>query len=358
VSSLSQVLKFNPRLSWSAIWRWWQDGLLAWLPDRVRRWLAGSARRLVLSVADEGWLLLREEAGQRQELERLDPLAFDGQKASGWFRTEKPRQWVLRFPADQALVRVLVLPLAAEKNLRQVTGFEMDRLTPFTATQVYYDAVVLERQPQSRRLQVELTTLPRAVVDPVLTPLRRQNLPPDALEVANGRSGLNLLPPEQRPRRGRWNQRLRMVVMILSLMLLIAAVALPIAQQRLLVLETSAKVAQAQKAANQALSLRDQLDQSLETSRMLTQKKQSVPARVDLLRELTVSLPDDTWVERLQIRGNNVQIIGQSSKASALIGIVEASKLLNGAGFASPVTTDPRTGKERFALSAQIGREP
>ena len=79
---------------------------------------------------------------------------------------------------------------------------------------------------------------------------------------------------------------------------------------------------------------------------------------MDLLRELTVTLPDDTWLERLQIKGDSVQIIGQSGKASALVGIVEASKWFNGAGFTSPVTTDPRTGKERFMLNARIGREP
>jgi len=77
-----------------------------------------------------------------------------------------------------------------------------------------------------------------------------------------------------------------------------------------------------------------------------------------LLRELTVILPDDTWVERLQIKGDSAQIIGQSGKASALIGIVESSKLFSSAAFTSPVTTDPRTGKERFVLSARIGREP
>jgi general secretion pathway protein L len=141
-------------------------------------------------------------------------------------------------------------------------------------------------------------------------------------------------------------------------LLVAAAVTLPIWQQRALVIGVMAKVGQVQKMANQASTLRDQLDKALDTSRMLVQKKQALPARVDLLRELTVILPDDTWVERLQIRGDSAQIIGQSGKASALIGIVESSKLFSSAGFTSPVTIDPRTGKERFVLGARIGREP
>jgi general secretion pathway protein L len=351
-------MKINPRVNWSAAWRWWREGLLAWLPAGVRRWLAGSSRRLVLEVGDDACVLAREEAERTQELERLDRLSPDANAIARWFRTEKPGEWVLRFPASQALTRMLTLPLAAEKNLRQVAGFEMDRLTPFTAAQVYYDAAVLERQSDQRRLRVELTALPRAAVDPLLAELRQQGLPPDALGVVGGRPSLNLLPPEQRPRRGLWGQRLRAAVVIASLTLVAAAVALPIWQQRALVLGALAKIGPIQKTANQALALRDQLDKTLETSRMLAQKKQSIPARVDLLRELTVILPDDTWVERLQIRGDNVQIIGQSAKASALIGIVESSKFFSGAGFTSPVTIDPRTGKERFVLGARIGREP
>jgi len=358
VSSLLQISKINPRVSWSAAWRWWREGLLAWLPVGVRRWLAGSARRLVLAVEDSGCVLSREEDGQIQELERLDLLSPDGNTIARRFRTEKPREWVLRFPASQALTRVLALPLAAEKNLRQVAGFEMDRLTPFTAAQVYYDAAVLERQPEQRRLRVELTALPRATVDPLLAQLRQQGLLPDVLDVGGGRSSLNLLPPEQRPRRGLSGQRWRAAVAIASLLLVAMAVALPIWRQRSLVLETLARIDPVQKAANQALTLRERLDKALETSRMLAQKKLSIPTRVDLLRELTVILPDDTWVERLQIKGDSAQIIGQSGKASALIGIVESSKLFSSAAFTSPVTTDPRTGKERFVLSARIGREP
>lgn len=358
VLSLSQVLKITPRSIWDAAWCWWRDGLLAWLPAGFSRWLTGSARCLVLAVEDGECVLVREEAGRVQELERLDRSLLDGKAIAGWLQAEKPREWVVRFPASQALTRALILPLAAEKNLRQVAGFEMDRLTPFTAAQVYYDATVLERQPEARRLRVGLTALPRAVAEPVLTHLRQQGLSPDVLDITGGRPKLNLLAPEQQPRRGLWSQRWRAAVIAVSLLLVTAAVALPIWQQRTLVLGALARIDQARKAADQAQQLREQLDKDLESSQMLARKKQSIPARVDLLRELTLILPDDTWLERLQIKGDSAQLIGQSSKASALIGIVESSKLFNSAGFTSPVTTDPRTGKERFMLSARIGREP
>lgn len=359
MASRLQVLKFNPRLDWSAAWCWWRDGLAAWLPARMRRWLAGSLRRLVVvAQEDEGYVLAREEAGQEQELERLDRSSPDWNAVAEWFKTERSQQLVLRFPAGQALVRTLSLPLAAEKNPRQVAGFEMDRLTPFTAARVYYDVAVLDRQAAPRRLRVELTALPRAGVDPVLAQLRQRRLPPDVLDVVGGRPGLNLLPPEQRAQRGLREKRVRRVVIAVSLLLVAVAALLPIWQQRALLIGVMERVSQLQTAANQAMTLRDQLDKTLEVSRMLAQRKQTLPPQVELLRELTAILPEDTWVERLQIKGDAVQIVGQSAKASALVGVVEASKLFGGAGFLSPVTADPRTGKERFVLGAHSGREP
>ncbi len=358
MSSSLQVLKINPRWSIKAALNWWQDGLLAWLPVSMRRWLAGAERRLVIAVGDQEYVLTREEAGQPQELERLDRLSLDWNRVTAQLKIGKFRHWVLRFPADQALSRVLTLPLAAEKNLRQVTGFEMDRLTPFTAAQVYYDVTVLERLPEQRRLRVELTALPRVAVDPTLIQLRQRELSPDVLDVANGRLGFNLLPPEQRPHRSLWGRRWRTSIIAISLLLIMIAVILPIWQQRSLVIGTMIAVSQVQKTATQTLTLRDQLDQALATSRMLAQKKKTTLPKVDVLRELTAILPDDTWVERLQINGDTLQIIGQSAKASALVSIVESSNLFNSTGFLSPVNTDPRTGKERFALGAHIGREP
>ncbi|MDG4555301.1 MAG: PilN domain-containing protein [Candidatus Competibacter sp.] len=356
-SSRLRVLTISPRWIWNAFWCWWRDGLLAWLPAGVRRWLTGSSRRLVIAVDADGCVLSREEVEQNQVLERLDWASLDDRTVAGWFRTEKARQLVLRFPADRALARTLSLPLAAEKNLRQVAGFEMDRLTPFSVDQVYYHARVLQRQPEQRRLRIGLTVLPRVAVEPILSRLRQQGLSPDVLDVMGaGGSDLNLLPPEQRVRRGLWGQRLRAMAIAVSLLLVAVASVLPIWQQRSLLLEAIAKSDRIHAAANQSLTLRDQLDRTLLTSRMLTEKKQATPARVDLLRELTLILPMDTWVERLQIKGDSLQINGQSAKASALVGIIEASDLLDGAGFLSPVTTDPRTNKERFLLGAHIGR--
>ena len=79
---------------------------------------------------------------------------------------------------------------------------------------------------------------------------------------------------------------------------------------------------------------------------------------IALLDELTAVLPDGTWVENLDIKGKEIRIQGQSTQASALIGLVEESKWFRGATFLAPVTADRATGKDRFSLAAQLSREP
>ena len=55
------AVKIDPRLDWNVVWRWWRDGLLAWLPAAVRRWLAGSSQRLVVALGESECALMREE---------------------------------------------------------------------------------------------------------------------------------------------------------------------------------------------------------------------------------------------------------------------------------------------------------
>ncbi|MBL8250344.1 MAG: twitching motility protein PilT, partial [Candidatus Competibacter sp.] len=292
-------MNINLNWRWPSFWSWWREGLLAWLPLSIQRWLAGSSRQLVVVLDNGEWVLLRDEAGQVQELERLDRAAPDWSSVAEWFKTEKPQRLVVRFPASQALVRALSLPLAAEKNPRQVAGFEMDRLTPFTAAQVYYDTAVLERQPEQRRLRVELTALPQAGVEPALTALRQQGLQPDGVDIAGGRPGLNLLPVEQRVRRVLLERRLWVFLIACALILVAAAALLPILQQRQLLIGVLTKADKLQPTANQVLVLRDQLDRAIEASKRLEHKKHALPSKVDVVRELTAILPDDTWLERL-----------------------------------------------------------
>ncbi|KWT85934.1 PilN domain-containing protein [Candidatus Magnetominusculus xianensis] len=75
---------------------------------------------------------------------------------------------------------------------------------------------------------------------------------------------------------------------------------------------------------------------------------------LELLRELTETLPHDTWLARLIATDKDINIEGYAVNASALIGTIENSKYFKDAGTASTTFKDARMGKERFQIKAAL----
>jgi general secretion pathway protein L len=337
---------------------WWGRGLLLCLPASMRRLFSGTKTQLIFEVTEHEVVVLRTQGENIEELGRYALERLTAGESLDQVRALRNRAdtIVLRLPPGQILSKSISLPLAAEANLRQVVAFEMDRLTPFAAGQVYFDVNIVERQSALRRLQVNLAATPRARVDQFIDRLAEVGFVPDCVGAKNIDPAMNLLPPEQRPRKSRGIQRLNWALVVLAGLLMGAAGALPVWQQKQLVDELSPQVNAAQKQAEEMLDLRTELEEMSKSSRFLLEKRLYTPLVIDLVDDLTRILPDGAWVEQLEVKSGQVRIRGQAEEASALIGQVEASRFFQGATFISPVTSDRRTGKDRFYLSAQIAR--
>ena len=63
---------------------------------------------------------------------------------------------------------------------------------------------------------------------------------------------------------------------------------------------------------------------------------------------------DNTALEKFSVNDGAVVLIGQSQQASALVGQLQGSQLIKTPTLTGSVQTDPRTGKERFTLTAVV----
>jgi general secretion pathway protein L len=334
---------------------WWLSGLLECLPGFVRRLLLRQRPCLVLEPDGERFRVYREGASGVQVLGEVASLEEGGGSATPRGK-DVP---VLRVPRRMALIRDLTLPQAAEENLREVVGFEMDRYTPFQVVDAYYDFRIVERDRLAQQLRVKLVTVPRTLLDGWLERVRELGVAPAIVDVGGMETLVNLLPEQERPRERRVLQRLNLILVLLAVILGAGAAFIPVWKERAAVIVLAPRVEVAQKRAEAVAILRRKLEKSLESSQFLSTHRNNMPIASDVLLELTRLLPDGTWLSQLTMKEGMVDLRGESTEASALIARLQGSALFQSAEFRSPITTNSASGRDRFYIQASIaGKEP
>lgn len=367
MSSLKTHYKFTAPLlhALTGFWSWWIAELGGILPKSVRAAILPGVERLYLeldgaeliacqgtseSTHEIGRYPLTAEAMQPEQTQELEELA------------DRSREVVLCLPADKVLVKTLTLPLATEENLREVLGFEMDRQTPFTVEQVYYDHILSSRNSRTNTLSTDLVLTPRHYLDDLLSTLNDIGFHPHQASICQHKTGqpqpVNLLPEEARQHRTDNAHHLNLALGILVLVLVLGAIALPLANKLHVIQTLEARTELVTDEAEVTRRLREKVEQLGTDSRFLVERKQATPLALTIINELTRLLPDDTWIDRLEIKGEEVQIQGLSASAAALIPLIESSDHLRNPRFRSPVTRMPRMDSERFHLSAEVVEEP
>lgn len=362
-----QLARLRTRLAKTPLPRflaWWGGELLACLPERWRKLLAGHSEALLLEVRDREVVVWRERNNVASEFGRID-LDLPAEAQAEEFRRLRARienpgvRTIFCIPDTRALTRGLTLPAAAEENLRQVLSFEMDRQTPFKADQVYFDSRVVARDATARSMRVELVVLPRALLDPQIAGVAGGSIELDGVDIWSdaatgaGRHKINLLPVDRRARRRDMRLPLNLGLAALAVILLIVNMSESLGNRAAAVETMQAEVDKAALAAREVIELKKTLQDSISGANFLAEKKRTGPIVIGLLDDLARRLNDDTYLERLSIENNQIQLQGQSKEAATLISILSASPYLANPKLEGQIQPDPRTSKDRFTISAE-----
>jgi len=271
------------------------------------------------------------------------------------------RELALTLPTSSVLRKTLRLPLAAEENLRQVLEFQMEQHTPFTANEIYFGYRVVVRDFDAGQLTVEFAGAPRTVVDAAIKTLTDLGSPVRAVFAEDMLAAgylVNLLPAalgkSPSPLKYGPNPWLAALLVLLAL----AAMAAPLFVKREAVVQMLPWVEKGKKAAETVDTIRRDLETRVEQHNYLLAKRQATPTVIQALEELTRVLPDDTWVQNIDIKGNEMQIQGETASSVRMIGLFEQSSLFKDANFRAPLTKGQASGMERFQLALQIGAKP
>lgn len=330
--------------------RWWLGELASFVPEALRQRIAGLRSRYVLVDDGAGLMLWRETGRERGAMGRLHQRPRTA--------NQHPLDVVLRLPAEKALRVAAPLPLAAERNLDQVIGFEFERLLPFRRGEAYYTHRVLARDKTTQSLQIELTALPRIEIDETLQAAARVGLHVASVEIPPAAIGdvPSLIALEKRGQQ-RATSRGRLVLAALAtvvLVLALAAIVLPFWQAEQTRDRLTAQLTVARGEAELSAKLQNQIDARLRDQHFLVDRRQHMPTVTQLLDVLTRLTPDDTWLTELQLNGSDMRLTGEAGSATGLLGLIAQSPDFRNAAFRSPVVQDAKLSRERFDLGAQI----
>ena len=87
---------------------------------------------------------------------------------------------------------------------------------------------------------------------------------------------------------------------------------------------------------------------------LLARRKQTSPSSVMVLEEVSRVLPDTTYITELRVEGDKVQLLGLTQDAPSLIRLLEQSPQFARATFFAPTTRSQSDPGERFHIEAHI----
>jgi general secretion pathway protein L len=355
------------RLRLAAFWRWWSDEISRLVPERFTM-LRGAARAPMVFLEGDEVVLVEPKITGDAAIS-----APDEPRRRAALRTLLERAGETRARArvalahDDALLRRVTMPAATEENLRQVLAFEMDRLTPFKSDEVYFDYRVVSRDPASGQVLAQIAVARREVVDARVEALRSLGVSVQGVGLRDDSGGahapLDLLPSDQRGERESSRERMvQRAFLSAVLLLLAAALLLPIYQKRATVIALEPILNKARQEAEATDAIARELERQVADYNFLLARKHRTYPVLAFTEELSRLLPDNTWVQQFELKtvgkGREVQLSGETVSSSKLIEILEGSTLLQNA---TPRGTEVRgslPNTVRFMIAAEVRPRP
>ncbi|MEY4719923.1 MAG: hypothetical protein RL563_2541, partial [Pseudomonadota bacterium] len=332
-------MNLDAKIDISGFFRWWLAEILELLPPGLRTFLTSQQRSLLwirldnyqasfygvnqgqMTLLGQFWLH-KEGAEQRMAFFEAHPK---------WDRAEK----VLLLNDQQVLHRTLAFPIAVQENLNQVISFELDRYMPYRPEQLYYLNHVHGINKEGSQIQVELVCLAKERLYRYYKELKDWGLSLNAACYDKDSTQLpdqslsprhhNLLPEELRGLNSNLPDIIHYGLLGSIGVLLLAVVALPLWLQTQALNELQLQTASARKQAEAVNSLKVEADSMLGVAKSIHALKQQSPNLLQVFDQLSVLLPEDTWLKSFEYVDKKISLQGLTASSSALIELLESS---------------------------------
>jgi len=337
--------------------RWWTGELSGLVPTPIARRFSGRRSRVVVDVSGPDWLVYRDDGVRTKELIRIPEEDLSLESVRGRLRGRlrslglQGRAVALRVAPDKVLVRSFVLPAAASGDLRQAIAFQIERKTPFETSDVHFDYRTLRRDADARQIEAMVAIVPRALAEEAVRQAAALGLHATEIIAEGQGEPIAISLPEGSSRRRSVRSGFNLVLAVIAILLLVAAVAIPLEKRRAAADRFDAQVRALKTDAEEAMRLRDEIERHRAALAFLRDRKREQASAVVILGRLTELFPDDVWLLQLHLTDDRVRVSGYAPNASSLVALIDGAEGFDTPRFLSPVTPEPEGGSERFNLS-------
>jgi general secretion pathway protein L len=167
---------------------------------------------------------------------------------------------------------------------------------------------------------------------------------------------LNLLPAELRLRQTRWAYVPAIILALLIAVLVTGLVSREMIQERIMIRELDEELSRLKSPVEKIQEIGSQAKALEEKIIFLEGLVHQRDMNLEILRELTEILPDDTYLTRYRNTDCRIEIVGLSPSAPDLLSKLEESPLLVDVEQKGTMFKDQRSGKDRFTLNLRCER--
>ncbi|WP_081175950.1 PilN domain-containing protein [Rhizobium rhizosphaerae] len=258
----------------------------------------------------------------------------------------------LRLRAESVIAAQLKVPVEAKGFAAQIIESRLDRLTPWNPERLLFGFALARQAGSDGQVTVDVVATAREIVAGGIARLLPFGVAParvgSAAEPVDQPLRVDLFKGENdRARKGR-----RRRIAAASLILLAASLAF-LAATAMVATVSTRKLAEADTALG---ALRHRLVGASGNSAARQDDLAALAAKTPqtasfvLIDRIATILPDNTFLDALEITPDAIRLAGSSTEAPALIPLLEAQPGLSRASFAAPVTRQA-DGRDRFDIT-------
>lgn len=254
-----------------------------------------------------------------------------------------------------AFVRQVEVPFAVLPHLDSAIALQLPKLLPLDANELLTDFEVAASDPTNRTASIDLVALKKADVNPLLERLRAWGLQIVSTHLGEPAASTHRFRFAADGAFGRsikLRRSDRILIGVAAILGLACASAAATESYRSQVSLQRAK-AETRAPASAAMAHRQALLGRLEPFVALAQLE-AEPSATALVAELTMLVPQNTWLTTLELKDRHVRLVGVSPNSGNVVKLISSSLLLSNIALRSSTSLGIGTGLDRFELTADL----